>query len=118
MMVRARLPTNTEMAARSPVVDSVEDGTPSYGWVEQTFPGFWCGELSEEGSAIEAAGQIYRLARLFVAPSVVVGEADEVRPLDLGDVGGWWEVVTVTDHHDSAGLHHREVMARLVVEAR
>ena len=117
-MVRAVLPSNTEVAARSPVLDSTDDGTPSYGWAERTFPGFWCGELSEEGSAIEQAAQIYRYARLFVAPSVVVGESDEVQPLDLGDVGGWWEVVTVTDRHDSAGPHHREVMARLIVEAR
>ena len=117
-MIRARLQVNTEMAARSPVVDSVEDGTPCIGWVEQTFPGFWCGEPSEEAMAIEQAGQIARLARLFVAPSVELGEADEVRPLDLGDVGGWWEVTVITDRHDGAGLHHREVMARRIVESR
>ena len=106
------------MAARSPVVDSSDDGTPVYSWSERRFSGFWCGEPSEEARAIGEAGQIYRLARLVVAPSVVLAEADEVRPLDLGDVGGWWEVVTIADYHDSAGLHHREVMARLVVESR
>ena len=117
-MVRARLQVNTEIAARSPVLANSEDGTSLYGWVERRFPGFWEGSVSEEAMAIEQAAQIYRLARLFVAPLVELGESDEVRPLDLGDVGGWWEVATIVDHHDGAGLHHREAVARAVVERR
>ena len=117
-MVRAVLPSNTEVMARSPVLASSDDGTPVYGWVEQTFFGFWEGVKSEEAMAIEQAAQIYRYARLFVAPSVVVGESDEVRPIDAATTDPWWEVVTITDRYDDVGLHHHEVMARRVIESR
>ena len=39
-------------------------------------------------------------------------EADEVQPPTSRC---WWEVVTITDRHDSAGLHHREVLCRRVI---
>ena len=79
-MVRARLQINTEMAARSPVLASSDDGSPVYGWSERRFSGFWEGSSSEEAMPIEQAGQIYRHSRLFVAPSVELSEADEVQP--------------------------------------
>ena len=103
-MPRARLQVNTEVMARSPVLANSDDGTPGYTWVERRFPGFWEGSVSEEASGIEQAAQIYRLARLFVAPSVELSEADEVQPLDVGNGGRWWEIVTIVDHHDSAGV--------------